>query len=118
MKSSGILLLAIGFYLVAMGVWVGSRNTSALRGHVTIDGQPVAHAAIDLFLLRPEVPGAYARTIVSRTEQNGTYEVASVPKGDYVVLVWKHGIRLYQGKLHVIAHSDNVQDIAVVSGRR
>jgi hypothetical protein len=115
MKCSVSLVVAIGLYLVVMGLWAGSKSTSALHGQVTMDGQPLANAAIDLFLLRPEVPGAYARTIVSRTGQNGAYEVAELPRGDYVLLVWKHGIRLYQGKVHVVAQSDNVRDIAAVS---
>ena len=94
MKTAGTLALAICIYLVAMSVWAHNRSASILRGHVTMDGQPVAHAAMSLFLLRPTVPGAYGRNIVSRTNENGTYEVASLPEGDYVLLVWKHGIRL------------------------
>jgi hypothetical protein len=116
MKSAGSLALAICLYLAAMSFWAHNRNTSVLRGHVTVDGQPVAHAAMSLFLLRPKVPGAYGRNIVSRTSESGTYEVASLPKGDYVLLVWKQGIRLYQGRVHV-GESDNVKDIAAASYR-
>jgi len=116
MKPAGTLALAICIYLAGMFVWAHNRSTSVLRGHVTIDGRPVAHAAMSLFLLRPTVPGAYGRNIVSRTNENGTYEVASLPKGDYVVLVWRHGIRLYQGRVHV-GESDNVRDIATASYR-
>jgi hypothetical protein len=116
MKTAGTLALAICIYLAVMSVWAHNRSTSVLRGHVTMDGQPVAHAAMSLFLLRPMVPGAYGRNIVSRTNENGIYEVASLPKGDYVVLVWRHGIRLYQGRVHV-GESDNVRDIATASYR-
>jgi len=116
MKTAGTLALAIGIYLAAMSGWAHNRNTSVLRGQVTMDGQPVAHAAMSLFLLRPTVPGAYGRNIVSRTNENGTYEVASLPKGDYVLLVWQHGIRLYQGRIHV-GGSENVKDIATASYR-
>jgi hypothetical protein len=116
MKTAGTLALAICIYLAVMSVWAHNRSTSVLRGHVTMDGQPVAHAAMSLFLLRPTVPGAYGRNIVSRTNENGIYEVASLPKGDYVVLVWRHGIRLYQGRVHV-GESDNVRDIATASYR-
>jgi hypothetical protein len=116
LKSAGSLTLAICVYLAAMSVWAHNRSTSVLRGQVTVDGQPVAHAGISLFLLRPKVPGAYGRNIVSRTSDNGTYEVASLPKGDYVVLVWKQGIRLYQGKVH-IGESDNIKDIATATYR-
>ncbi len=116
MKTAGTLALAVCIYLAAMFVWAHNRSASVLRGHVTMDGQPVAHAAMSLFLLRPTVPGAYGRNIVSRTNENGTYEVASLPKGDYVLLVWKHGIRLYQGRIHV-DESDNVKDIATASYR-
>jgi hypothetical protein len=111
MKTAGSLTLAICLYLAVMSFWAHNRSASVLRGHVTVDGQPVAHAAMSLFLLRPKVPGAYGRNIVSRTNENGGYEVASLPKGDYVLLVWKQGIRLYQGKVHV-GESDNVKDIA------
>lgn len=114
MKTAGTLTLAICLYLAAMSVWAHNRSTSVLRGHVTIDGQPLAHAGISLFLLRPGVPGAYGRNIVSRTGGNGFYEVASLPKGDYVLLVWQQGVRLYQGKVH-IGESDNVEDIATTS---
>ena len=114
MKTAGSLALAICLYLAAISFWAHSRSSSVLRGRVTVDGQPVAHAAMSLFLLRPRVPGAYGRNIVSRTSENGTYEVAALPKGDYVVLVWKQGIRLYQGRVHV-AESDNVKDIATAS---
>lgn len=116
MKTAGSLTLAICLYLAAMSFWAHNRSTSVLHGHVTVDGQPVAHAAMSLFLLRPEVPGAYGRNIVSRTSENGTYEVASLPKGDYVLLVWKKGIRLYQGTVHV-GEADNVKDIATASYR-
>ena len=116
MKTAGTLALAICIYLVAMSVWAHNRSASILRGHVTMDGQPVAHAAMSLFLLRPTVPGAYGRNIVSRTNENGTYEVASLPEGDYVLLVWKHGIRLYQGRIHVGA-SENVKDVDTASSR-
>jgi hypothetical protein len=114
MKTAGSLTLAICLYLAVMFFWAQNRTTSVLRGHVTVDGQPVAHAAMSLFLLRPKVPGAYGRNIVSRTNENGTYEVASLPQGDYVLLVWKQGIRLYQGRVHV-AESDNVKDISAAS---
>ena len=114
MKTAGSLTLAICLYLAVMSVWVHNRSTSVLHGHVTIDGQPAPHAAMSLFLLRPKVPGAYGRNIVSRTSENGTYEVASLPKGDYVLLVWKQGIRLYQGTVH-ISEADNVKDIATTS---
>jgi len=114
MKCSASLALAIGLYLIAMCLWAGSRTTSTLRGQVTVDGVPLANAAVDLFLLRPTVPGAYARTIVSRTGENGGYKIASLPKGDYDLLIWKHGIRLYRGKVHV-DQSDNVNNIATAS---
>jgi hypothetical protein len=114
MKTAGSLTLAICLYLAGISIWAHNRSTSVLRGHVTVDGQPVARAAMSLFLLRPKVPGAYGRNIMSRTDENGTYEVASLPKGDYVLLVWKQGIRLYQGKVHV-GESDNVKDIATAS---
>ena len=116
MKSGGSPTLAICLYLVAMFFWTHNWSSSVLHGRVTADGQPVAHAAVSLFLLRPTVPGAYGRNIVSRTGDNGTYEVAALPKGDYVLLIWKHGIRLYQGRVH-IGESDNVQDIATASLR-
>jgi hypothetical protein len=116
MKSAGSLTLAICLYLAAMSVWAYNRGTGSLRGQVLLDGRPVAHAAISLLLLRPTVPGAYGRNIVSRTNESGTYEVASLPKGDYVLLVWKQGIRLYQGKVHV-SESENVKDIATVRYR-
>jgi hypothetical protein len=111
MKSAGSLTLAICLYLAAMSVWAYNRGTGSLRGQVMLDGRPVAHAAVSLLLLRPTVPGAYGRNIVSRTNENGTYEVASLPKGDYVLLVWKQGIRLYQGKVHV-SEAENLKDIA------
>jgi hypothetical protein len=114
MKTAGSLTLAICLYLAVMSFWAHNRNTSILRGHVTVDGQPLAHGAVSLFLLRPKVPGAYGRNIVSRTSESGTYEVASLPKGEYVLLVWKQGIRLYQGTVHV-GESDNVKDIAAAS---
>jgi hypothetical protein len=110
MKTAGTLALAICLYLAAMSFWAHSRSSSVLRGRVTADGQPIEHAAMSFFLLRPKVPGAYARNIVSRTSENGTYEVASLPRGDYVLLIWKQGIRLYQGRVH-IGESDNVKDI-------
>jgi hypothetical protein len=116
MKTAGSLILAICLYLAVMSFWAHNRSASVLRGHVTVDGQPVAHAAMSLFLLRPKVPGAYGRNIVSRTSGDGTYEVASLPQGDYVLLVWKQGIRLYQGTVHVGA-SDNVKDIATTRYR-
>jgi Carboxypeptidase regulatory-like domain len=116
MKTAGTLALTICIYLAAMSVWAHNRSNSVLRGRVTVDGQPLAHAAISLFLLRTTVPGAYGRNIVSRTNENGSYEVASLPHGDYVVLVWKHGIRLYQGRIHV-GESDNITDIATASYR-
>src|SRR5580704_6378453 len=115
MKSAGSLTLAICLYLAAMSVWAYNRSTGSLRGQVMLDGQPVAHAAISLLLLRPTVPGAYGINIVSRTNENGAYEVASLPKGDYVLLVWKQGIRLYQGKVHV--SESEVKDIAAASYR-
>ena len=116
MKTAGSLTLAICLYLAAISFWAHNRSTSVLRGHVTVDGQPVAHAAMSLFLLRPKVPGAYGRNIVSRTNETGTYEVASLPEGDYVLLVWKQGVRLYQGTVHV-GESDNVKNIAAASYR-
>jgi hypothetical protein len=116
MKSAGSLTLAICLYIAVMSIWAHNRGTSILRGQVMIDGQPVAHAAVSLFLLRPTVPGAYGRNIMSRTNDNGIYEVASLPRGDYVLLVWKQGIRLYQGRVHV-GESDNVRDIVTASYR-
>jgi hypothetical protein len=116
MKTAGSLALAIGLYLAVMSFWAHNRNTSVIHGRVTVDGQPVAHAAMSWFLLRPTVPGAYGRNIVSRTSETGTYEVASLPEGDYVLLVWKQGIRIYQGTVHVGA-SDNVKDVATASYR-
>jgi hypothetical protein len=114
MKSAGSLTLAICLYLAVMSIWAHNRSTSILRGQVIVDGQPVAHTAVSLFLLRPTVPGAYGRNIMSRTNANGIYEVASLPKGDYVLLVWKQGIGLYQGRVHV-AESENVKDVLTTS---
>jgi hypothetical protein len=115
MKSAGSLTLAICLYLAAMSVWAYNRGTGSLCGQVMLEGRPVAHAAVSLLLLRPTVPGAYGRNIVSRTKENGNYQVASL-LGNYVLLVWKQGIRLYQGKVHV-GESENVKDIATASYR-
>jgi hypothetical protein len=116
MKSAGSLTLAICLYIAVMSIWAHNRSTSILRGQVMVDGQPVAHAVVSLFLLRPTVPGAYGRNIMSRTNDNGIYEVASLPTGDYVLLVWKQGIRLYQGRVRV-GESENVKDIETASHR-
>jgi hypothetical protein len=116
MRSAVTLLGGILLFLTLMGIVAHHRPANTLHGQVTVDGVPVAHAAIDLFLLRPQVPGAYARTIVARTGEDGSYSFPDLPNGNYVVLVWKHGVRLYQGSVRV-DRPDSVNDIAATSYR-
>ncbi len=112
--AAGVLmkpvLLAICLYVVTMCLWAHSRDTISVRGRVSANGRPVPNSAVLLLFLRPTVPGAYGRTVVSRTDANGDYRVASLPKGAYVVQVWKHGIKLYEGRFR-FDQPENVQDV-------
>src|SRR6266851_3332669 len=53
-----------------------------LQGRITIDGKPVTDATISAYRLDSEKTG-YKDLVISQTNPQGTYQLASLPTGDY-----------------------------------
>jgi phospholipase C len=89
------------------------RNTSVLRGRVTLDGQPLSDAVVSLFLLGGS---GYDKTIATKSDATGAYRFDGLTRGEYVMLVSsKGGTRIYQGKLLIGQKAETVKDVSSTS---
>jgi hypothetical protein len=89
---------------------LGQSPNNILHGEVTQDGHPVAGAVVSIYLLTPQ---GYAKTIVSNTNTDGGYFFATIPKGDYAVLINNGDTRLYQGMITIGDRLDNVRNVTL-----
>ena len=66
---------------------IAGRLALPLRGRVTLDGEPLAHAEVDLFAA-PGAPGLSTDVLATlRADRAGSFVARPLPAGEYVAVV-------------------------------
>ena len=94
---------------------LGQAPNNILHGEVTQDGKPISGAIVSIYQLTQE---GYAKTIVSNTNDEGKYLFATLPKGDYAIIINKGDTRLYQGMISIGPKLDNIRNVPLSSQPR
>jgi hypothetical protein len=98
MKNSASCLFRINCCAALAAILATPAIGASLIGTVSYKTGGVAHAVPEALVMVYHV--TTRRKAVTRSNDSGYYAF-NVPKGDYVILVEKDGVRVYQGKVEV-----------------
>jgi hypothetical protein len=87
-------------------------SAAALQGTVTAGGSPLRDCSISLYRIDARQQKAVG-TIVSRTQEDGSYVFRSLKPDSYVLIVACGGERVYQGMVDVKPGQSDRRDIAL-----